>query len=104
MCEILKYKAYERQTEVSSAQEEPDEQQTMLQDEHLHEHFSGVMVDKQNIDLWQPNVYKESKRDFYVKAQLEIIFSDHCPATCYTEHVYTTSDSGDLTYLIWVCS
>lgn len=69
---------------------------------HFSELFSRVMVDTQNIDLWQHNVCKENKQGFYVKAQLEVIFPDHCPATCFTEHVYTTSDSGGLTYLIWV--
>ena len=39
-------------------------------------------------------ICKENKQDFYVKAQLEVIFPDHCPIICFTEHIYTTSDSG----------
>lgn len=50
-------------------------------------------------DLQQYNVCKENKQDFYVKAQLEVVFPDHCPTICFTEHIYTTSDSGGgLTY------
>lgn len=45
-------------------------------------------------DLQQYNVCKENKQDFYVKAQLEVVFPDHCPTICFTEHIYTTSDSG----------
>lgn len=101
-CEILKCRAYEVQGLPEWSQGNSKQSCRM---KHLNVYFSRVMVDTRHTDLWRHNVRKENKQDFYVKAQLEVIFPDHCPAICFTEHIYTTSDGGGrLTYLIWICS